>query len=222
MLGSQFARDLRQISLYGYREINRTNGPRSNLYAEMVFGNTFNVTAIASSTPQVRIHAMRTTRAIPLAEVTRRTRLSVDEVRRFNPALLRSVPARATLYLPTYVKEFGRDVAFWHRPPSEAFAEALDDFVGLDASVDEWEDPSFASTLQAFVARFRATGAEEGIVMATVLEYAMEETYTSGRGAILAEFRSSARIRQLFERAVAERGDAGVLNASPTTGDATQ
>jgi hypothetical protein len=222
MLGSQFARDLRQISLYGFRDIYRTYGPRSYLYAEMVFGNTLNVTAIASSTPQTRIHAMRTSRAIPIAEITRRTRLSADEVRRFNPALVRRVPAGATLYLPTYMKEFGRDVAFWHRPPNDAFAAALTDFIGLDESVEEWDDPSFAPTLQRFVERFKASKSEEGIVMATVLEYAMEEAYASGRNEILAEFRSSDRVRQLFDRAVVQREEAGLLRASPSAGDATQ
>jgi hypothetical protein len=221
-LGSQFARDLRQISLYGYRDIYRTYGPRSYLYAEMVFGNTVNVTNILATVPQTRIHAMRTTRAIPIAEITKRTKLSADEVRRFNPAALRRVPARATIYLPVYVKEFGRDVAFWHRPASAAFTEVLDDFVSQDASVEEWDDPSFAATLQKFQARFQATKTEEGQVMATVLEYAMEEAYTSSRNAILAEYRASEKIRQLFDRAVADRAAAGLLNASPRVGTVTQ
>ena len=43
-LGSQFARDLRKIALMGYRDIYRTYGPRSALYAEMMFGNAINVT----------------------------------------------------------------------------------------------------------------------------------------------------------------------------------
>jgi hypothetical protein len=221
-LGSQFARDLRQISLYGYRDIYRTYGPRSYLYAEMVFGNTVNVTNLMATTPQTRVYAMRTTRAIPLAEVTRRTKLSVDEVRRYTPSLLRRIPARATLYLPMYVKEFGRDVAFWHRPASQAFSDVLEDFVSQDASVEEWDDPSFAATLETFQRRFQATKTEEGTVMATVLEYAMEEAYTSSRNAILAEFRASEKIRQLFDRAVVERAAAGLLNASPRVGVVTQ
>jgi len=221
-LGSRFARDLRRISLYGFRDIYRTYGPRSYLYAEMVFGNAVNVTNIIATTPQTAVHAMRTTRAIPVAEIARRTKLSADEIRRYNPAALRRVPARATLYLPMYVKEFGRDVAFWHHPASEAYAEVLEDFVSLDASVEEWDDPSFAATLQAFQKRFQATKTEEGLVMATVLEYAMEEAYTSSRNAILAEYRASAKIRQLFDRAVVERAAAGLLRASPSTGDATQ
>jgi hypothetical protein len=221
-LGSQFARDLRQISLYGFRDIYRTYGPRSYLYAEMVFGNTVNVTDIMATTPQTRIHAMRTARAIPMAEITRQTKLSADEIRRYNPALLKRVPALGTLYLPTYVKEFGRDVAFWHRPASDAFAEVLEDFVSLDARVEEWDDRSFATTLRAFQNRFEATKTEEGLVMATVLQYAMDEAYTSSRNAILAEYRASAKIRQLFDRAVVERAAAGLRRSSPTTGDATQ
>jgi len=204
-LGSQFARDLRQISLYGYRDIYRTYGPRSYLYSEMVFGNTFNVARLMESTPQVKIFAMRTTRAIPLAEITKRTRLSTDEVRRFNPALTRRVPADATLYLPTYFKEFGRDVSFWHRPPSEAYASVLNDFLRLDAAEAQWDDPAFESVLRTFQKRFAGTKTEEGTVMATVLAYAISETYSSRRGAILAEFRESDEVRQLFQRAVAER-----------------
>ena len=112
-LGSQLARELRQISLYGYRELYRTYGPRSYYYSEMVFGNMATVAAITASTPQAKIYAMRAPRAIALSEVTRRTRLSVDEVQRFNPALRTRVPAGATLYLPSYVADFGRDVSFF-------------------------------------------------------------------------------------------------------------
>jgi hypothetical protein len=205
LLGSQFARDLRAISLYGYRDLYRTYGPRSYLYAEMVLGNTFNVAALASSTPQEAIYAMRTTRAIPLAEITRRTRLTPDEVRRFNPALIKSVPARATLYLPSQVPEFGADVAFWHRPPSAAFAATLAEFLRLDVPAEQWEEPAFEPVLRGFQRRFALTQSEEGTVMATVLGYAIEETYTSGRGAILAEFRSSPVVRRLFQQAVAVR-----------------
>jgi hypothetical protein len=204
-IGSQLARDLRQISLYGYRDIYRTYGPRSYLYAEMVFGNTFNVRSVRDSEPQVDIYAMRTSRAIPLAEITRRTRLSADEVRRYNPALLKRVPARGTLYLPTYVKEFGADVTFWHRPPAASYAGVLNDFVRLDAAGDEWDSDAFEATLRAFQKRFAGTRTEEGTIMATVLAYAIDETYSSRRGAILAEFRQSDQVRELFGRAVVER-----------------
>ena len=204
-LGSQLARDLRQISLYGYRDMYRTYGPRSYFYSEMVFGNTLTVTSLMEATPQDRIYAMRAPRAIPLAEVARRTRLSMDEVQRYNPALLKRVPAGATLYLPSYIREFGADVTFWHRPPTAAYAEVLNDFVGLDATAAEWGDPAFESTLRAFQKRFAATRTEEGTVMATVIAYTIEETYTSSRGAILAEYREDADILRLFERAVVER-----------------
>jgi hypothetical protein len=40
--------------------------------------------------------------------------------------------------------------------------------------------------------------------MATVLAYAMDQAYTSPRRALLAEFRSSERVQQLFERGVRE------------------
>jgi hypothetical protein len=203
-MGSQFARDLRQISLYGYRDIYRTYGPRSYAYSEMVFGNGLHIRSLAESTPQVKIHAMRTTRAIPLAEITQRTRLSTDEVRRFNPALHTRVPARATLYLPAYVKEFGADVAFWHRPPEAAYAALLNEFLRLDATEEDWEDPSFESVLRTVQKRFAATRTEEGTIMATVLAYVIDETYRSKRGAILAEFRESDAVLQLFRRAVVE------------------
>lgn len=204
-LGSQFARDLRRISLYGYREIYRTYGPRSYAYAEMVFGNTYNVSNLIASTPQVRIRAMRTPRPIPLAEIMRRTGLPEDEVRRFNPALLKQVPARATLYLPVYVPEFGSDVTFWNRAPTPAFASVFNDFIRLDATEEDWDNPSFEPVLQDFLDRFAHTNTEEGAIMATVLAYVMDETYLSRRGAILAEYRASTAVRRLFDRAVLER-----------------
>jgi hypothetical protein len=204
-LGSQFARDLRRISLYGYRDIYRTYGPRSYVYAEMVFGNAPNVTRLMESMPQATIHAMRTTRAYTLAEVTKRTRLSADEVRRFNPALTKRVPADATIYLPAYYKEFGKDVAFWHRPAPAAYATVLEEFLDLDAGEEQWDEPSFEGVLRGFQKRFAQTNSEEGTVMATVLAYAIEETYSSRRGAILAEFRESEDVLRLFQRALVER-----------------
>lgn len=204
-LGADLARDLRALSLYGYRDIYRTYGPRSYRYAEMVFGNIFNVRNIVANVPQVKIFAMRTPRRIPLTEVTARTGLSVDEVRRFNPALLRYVPANATLYLPRYYKDFGADVTYWHRPPPAAFAAALNDFVRLDVTPERWDDPGFAPVLRRFQQRFRESKSEEGAVMSTVLAYVIDETYSSNRAAILAEFRTSDEIRKLFARGLVER-----------------
>ncbi len=90
----------------------------------MVFGNTRTIAELESAAPQEQVFAMRAPRAIPLEEVTRRTGLSVDEVRRFNPALINRVPAGATLYLPFHVEEFGADVAFWHREASSEYGAA--------------------------------------------------------------------------------------------------
>ena len=202
-LGSQLARDLRLIDLYGYRDLYRTYGPRSYHYAEMVFGNMANVREIMASTRQEKIYGMRVARTMKLADITRRTGLSADEVRRFNPALVRQVPARATLYLPKYVKEFGPDVSFWHRPASAAYAAVLDDFVGLEPGAERWDDAAFAPVLREFQQRFRATKTEEGTIMATVLEFVLQDENT--RGAILAEFRASSDVRSLFDRAVRER-----------------
>ncbi len=81
----------------------------------MAFGNTFNVRNLMASTPQAPIYAMRTPRAISMEEILSRTQLSADEVHRFNPVLKDRVPARATLYLPFHVSEFGVDVAFSRR-----------------------------------------------------------------------------------------------------------
>ena len=198
--GSDFARALRQISIRRYRQLFRTYGPRSALYAEMVFGNTYNVRRLMEETPQSRIFAMRVTRNTPLSEVTRATGLSTREVKRYNPALVRQVPRRANLYLPEHFEEFGSDVSFWHRPPSAEYAAALDDFVQLDATVEEWHEEAFMETLRAFRQRFTDTDTEEGTVMATSLAYVIDELSTSRRGAILEEFRNSDRIRRLFER----------------------
>jgi hypothetical protein len=204
-MGSQLARDLRQIDLYGYRDIYRTYGPRSYHYAEMVFGNMANIRQLIASARQERIYAMRVSRTWRIADIARRTRLSTDEVRRFNPALVRQVPAGATLYLPVYVKDFGPDVAFWHRPATAAYTAVLEDFLQLEAGAERWDDRSFEPVLRGFQQRFRATRTEEGAVMATILQFVMDDAYTGQRGSILAEFRASGEVRSLFERGVRER-----------------
>jgi hypothetical protein len=216
-LGSQLARDLRQVDLDGYKDLYRTYGPRSYYYAEMVFGNSFNVRNIIAATPQVNIYAMRTARAFTLAEIVKRTKLTADEIRRFNPALVKRVPAGGTLYLPRYLKEFGPDVSFWHRPATDAYTSVLRDFLQLDASPEEWDDRAIEPVLREFQRRFRQTKTEEGSVMATVLEYAMGEAFTSGRREILAEFRNSDEVRRLLERGLIAR--AATL-PTDTTGDA--
>jgi hypothetical protein len=200
LLGSKLARDLRALPGREYEEVHRSYGPRSFLYAEMVFGNTFNVRSLIASTPQMPIHAMRTPGPISLAEIIARTRLPADEVRRFNPALVEQVPARATLYLPFHVVEFGPDVAFWHRTPSPSYVAVLDDFVRLDPGPDRWDDPAFAPVLRDFKRRFRETNTEEGAVMDTVLAYVMDQAYTSPRRTLLSEYRNSGKVRLLIER----------------------
>ena len=204
LLGSQLARDLRALPGREYQQVFGSYGYRSHLYAEMVFGNTFNVSQLIASTPPTPIHAMRTPRAISLTEIVKRTNLNAGEVRRFNPALVDRVPARATLYLPFYVSEFGPDVAFWRRPASPAYAAVLDDFLRLEPGAERWDDPAFARVLADFRRRFRETNTEEGMVMETVLAYAMDQAYTSTRRTLLSEYRNSERIRSLIERAVVE------------------
>ena len=199
-LGSDFARALRGISVRRYRALYRTYGPRSALYAEMVFGNMINVRRLMRETPQSDIHGMRVPESTALSTVVRVSGLNRREVQRYNPALVRRVPRDAALYLPVYVEEFGPDVSFWRRPPTEEYAAALADFVNLDAGVDEWHDPAFEETLQTFRQRFAATGTEEGTVMATMLAFVIQDLSNSRRGAILNEFRSSQRVLDLFER----------------------
>jgi hypothetical protein len=205
LIGSAFALDLRQISADRYSDVVRTYGPRSFRYTEMVFGNADRILEMMGSIPQDSIFAMRAGRNIPIDEVARRSGLSTDEVRRYNPALLRQVPAGANLYLPFPMEELGRDVTFWHGAPSPEFSAVLEDFFRLNAPVDAWDDPAFERVLAEFRARFRETDTEEGAVMSTMLSFVMNETFRSGRGAQLAEFRTSERILRLFEEGVAER-----------------
>lgn len=206
LLGSQLARDLRRIDLYGYRDLYRTYGPRSYAYAEMVFGNMATVRDLTASTPQVPIYAMRVPRSTTLTEIARQTRLSTDEIRRFNPALIKHVPAHADLYLPSYVRAFGPDVSFWRRPPNAKYAAALREFLSLDAAVERWDDGSVVPTLRAFERRFRETTSEEGTIMATVLAFVIEDAETSGRRQILAAFRADQGIHNLLEQALLRRG----------------
>jgi hypothetical protein len=203
-LGSKLASDLRALPGKEYEQVYRSYGPRSFLYAEMVFGNTFNVTSMLASTRQISIHAMRTPRAISLEEIVRITGLAAGEVRRFNPALTDRVPAGAALYLPSHVSEFGADVAFWRRPANPAYAAVLDDFLRLEPGVERWDNPAFAPVLNDFRRRFRETNTEEGMVMETVLAYAMDQAYTSSRRALLAEYRNSGAVRSLIERGMLE------------------
>jgi hypothetical protein len=205
LLGSQLARDLRQIDLYGFRDLYRSYGPRSYAYAEMVFGNMATVRDLMASTRQVPIYGMRVPRAMTLAEIVKRTRLSADEIRRFNPALVRRVPAGADLYLPSYVRAFGRDVSFWHRPANAKYAAALRDFLSLDAAFERWDDGSLVPTLRGFEKRFRESRSEEGTIMATVLAFVIDDAQSSGRREILAAFRADESIHSLFDRALLRR-----------------
>ena len=206
LMGSDFAASLRDISITRYRDLFRTYGPRSSLYAEMVFGNMINVKRLTDEYPQSPIFAMRTTQSIRALDVTARTGLKLDEVKRFNPALGVRVPANATVYLPFYVKSFGKDVSFWHRPPTPEYAAALNDFLRLESGIERWHDPDFEATLRAFQQRFEATRTEEGSVMATTLAYVISDLRTSRRAAILEEFRTSGRILDLFKQGVEELG----------------
>lgn len=204
-LGSRFQLDLREIAPRRYQDLYGTYGPRSFSYSEMIFGNTINVIRLRESTPQEQIYAIRTSRVLSIAEIRRRTGLSEDELRRFNPALVNQVPRGASLYLPMPVPEFGTDVSFWHDPTPSEFASALRDFLEINAPLESWEDPAFASVLRDFQRRFAATGSEEGRIMGTMIAYLIEESFQSGRTRILSTFRSDPEILQLFDEGVAER-----------------
>jgi hypothetical protein len=214
LLGSEFTREVRLMAPRSYRDVYGSYGPRSFFYAEMVFGNTFTVGQLRDSTPQRKIYAMRTTRALTLGDVSRRTGLSTAEIKRYNPALQKQVPARSTVYLPKHVSQFGADVAFWHRPPGPAFSAVLNEFLQLNATFEEWDSPALATVLEGFAERFGGTGSEEGTVMATVLRYLVEDIRTSGRGDILTDFRTSDRIRRLFDAAVLERAGTQAAQAA--------
>ena len=219
-LGSDFARDLRAMSPGTYRDVYGSYGPRSMLYAEMVFGNVANVERIRTEVAQSRIYAMRLPRALTLTDIARQAGLSTDEVRRYNPALTRRAPAGATLYLPSYVAAFGRDVAFWHHPPSQAYAALLDEFVRLEVSSDQWDSASFDAVLEDFRTRFVDTKSEEGTVMATTLVYVMQDRRTNRQTEILADFRTSEHILRLFQQARQQREAFRAANAIvPTTTD---
>ena len=200
LLGAQLARDLRGLPGKIYDSIYGSYGPRSFLYAEMVFGNTFVVNRLMASMPQRPIFAMRAPRALSLGEIVARTGLSADEVRRYNPALVDRVPAQSALYLPSFVRDFGSDIAFWRRPAAPSYTAVLSDFMRLDAGPERWDDPAFARVLTEFRRRFRDTGTEEGVVMDTVLAYVMDQAYTSSRRSLIAEFRNNEQVRRLIER----------------------
>ena len=205
-LGSDFASGLREISIQRFRDLFRTYGYRSSLYAEMVFGNMINVKRLTGEHQQSPIFAMRLSKALPALDITARTGLKLDEVKRYNPALGARVPAQANLYLPFYVQAFGPDVSFWHRPPTPEYAAALNDFLRLDGGIEKWHEASFEATLRTFQNRFEATRTEDGSVMATTLAYVISDLRTSRRAAILEEFRTSGKILDLFKRGVEELG----------------
>jgi hypothetical protein len=204
-LGGEFVRDLRSLAPRTFRDLYGTYGPRSALYAEMIFGNVTNVERIMTTTPQQDIYAMRTPKALTVADISRATSLPADEIRRFNPALTKTVLARSDVYLPQYVSTFGPDVSFWHRPMSAAYAEVLGDFLQLEVPLAEWDSRAFDAVLIRFRDRFEATQTEEGSVMATTLTFVLHGQRTSRQGEILAEFRSSDRVLRLFERGRMER-----------------
>ena len=219
LLGSQLSRDLRRIDLYGFRDLYRTYGPRSYLYSEMVFGNMSTVRELIASTKQTPIFAMRLPRATTLSEIVRQTRLSAEEIRRFNPGLIKRVPAQANLYRPSYVRAFGPDVSFWHRLPNAKYTAALTDFLALNVAPERWDDGSLVPVLRGFERRFRETKSEEGTVMATVLAFVIDDAESSGRREILAAFRADENIHSLFDQALLQRVNANLTRLACNASD---
>ena len=74
----------------------------------------------------------------------------------------------------------------------------------LPPGAERWDNPAFAPVLTEFRRRFRDTNTEEGLVMETVLAYAMDQAYTSSRRTLLAEYRNSGKVRSLIERGMLE------------------
>lgn len=202
-LGSDLAVGLRSIGDGDYRDIYESYGPRSYRYAEMIFGLAPIIEQTIAEAPVGHVYAMRTDRAITRDEVARRTGLSADRLARYNPALRKRVPEGATLYLPMYDPAFGADVSFWHREAPAAFAALLDEFMALDVPATDRESPRFAAVLKDFEGRFRDTRTEEGTIMATVLSYVRREG-AGVRGRILATYRNSEAVLELFEQGVRE------------------
>jgi hypothetical protein len=219
LAGAELARDLRLMAPGDYKDLYGSYGPRSFRYAEMVFGNAATAARLQTTVRQTSIFAMRVPRAFTLAEVASRAGVTAEEVRRFNRALTRRVPAGASVYLPRYVKALGPDVSFWHRAASASYTAALNDFVRLHLPLETWDTPAILPVLEDFERRFQLTRTEEGDVMATVLAYVRDDIRTGGRDALLTEFRSSPAIDSLFGDAVrqwnvyrTERGQARAVN----------
>ena len=208
LLGSQLARDLRRLDLYGFRDLYRTYGPRSYVYAEMVFGNMATVREsdrVDAAGADLRdAHAARA-HAVGHHEAD-------EAVRGRDPALQPGAGqarpgARRYVLAACMFVTFGRDVSFWHRPANEAYAAALSDFLSLDAPPEHWDDGTARCRRCAHSRDGSATAdSEEGTVMATVLAYVIERGESSGRREILAAFRADESIREpLRSRAAATR-----------------
>ena len=205
--GSDLAVDLRALKTRTFRQLTGTFGSRSHLYSEMVFGNTYNVKNLRETMPQDQIYAMRTTRAYTIDDLSKRTGFTADQLKRFNPALVRQVPKGAILYLPTHNSQLGTDVSFWHRPASPEYAAVLNEFMHMKATPAEWEDPAFDAVLRSYRQRFKDTSTEEGAIMSTVIAYVMQEMPMMRR--ILTNYRSDPKVQQLLVQGTETLGNVG-------------
>lgn len=203
-LGAELTLVVRQGRLPGYQEVAGTYGPRSFRYAEMVFGNLKTIADLKDQMPQESIFAMRPERALSFEEIAARTGLPDDEIRRFNPALVNRVPADANLYLPYYDAAFGNDTAWWHRAPAPDYMAVLGEFLQLDEryAPEDWHEGAAFGALRDFEERFRATDTEEGVIMASVIAFVIDELSDGRQMEILTKVRGSERAHELLEQGI--------------------
>lgn len=215
LAGAEFVRDVRAAAPGVFSDIYGTYGPRSFLYAEMIFGNTARVESIMANEPQSDIYAMRLRATMPLARLVAISKLPLDQILRYNPSIPSRIPARTTIYLPKPVPALGSDVSFWRHSPSSSYRSVLNRFVALDPSLEIWNSAAFDALLLGFQRQFAATKTEEGTIMATMLAYVLSDRQHSREREILDEYATSARISERFGEAQLERSS--YLAAHPTS-----
>jgi hypothetical protein len=205
LAGAEFVRDVRAAAPGMFSDIYGTYGPRSFLYAEMIFGNTGRVESLIASEPQADIFATRLRARVSLTRLAAVSGVAVDEIRRYNPSIASQVPARTTVYLPKPVTALGTDVSFWRRAPRASYQSVLSRFVALDAPLETWNSAPFDAVLRRFQQQFAATKTEEGTIMSTMLAYVLSDRQHSREREILEEFAASARISERFDEAQLQR-----------------
>ena len=202
--GSEFAADLRVVRLQRYRDLYRTYGARSSLYAEMVFGNMVNVGRLPA---ERRSHG--SSRCARLGRFARSISPPDQALGRRSEAIQSGArctcAAQANLYLPFYVPALGGTCrsGIVRRPLGlRRRALRLRAPRGRRRAVARREVRAGTPAVPGrFSHRHRGR-----VVMATTLAYVIGDLRTSRRAAILEEFRTSAHIMDLFKQGVEELG----------------